>query len=102
MLISDAGSYEARYEYDRQEHTNITFPRISSVRSSRYRARTMPAGQSCPPQPSLRSSCRRRGGERRPEKERLVVPGVFAGREGRKSSEMWRARGGDVMLVVVL
>lgn len=38
-----------------------------------YLARTMPAGHNCPPQPSLRSSLRRRGGSRRPSKVVEVV-----------------------------
>ena len=76
------------------ERTNIVFPcRVCLWCCRRYLARTMPAGQSWPPQPSVRSSCSLSGMGRRPPKSRVVVVGGLWVGDWTRSSLM--ARGSD-------
>lgn len=79
---------------DGLERTNIVLPCRSCLWCwRRYLARTMPAGQSWPPQPSARSSWSWSGVGRRPPKSReVVVGGLWVG-DWTRSSLM--ARGSE-------
>ena len=72
------------------ERTNIVLPCSSSILFwSRYSARTIPAGQSCPPH-SETSVCSLRGGLRRPLKFSVTICDCCSVREGTRSSETER------------
>jgi len=56
-----------------------------SLHRKRYLESTIPAGHVLPPQPSVRSCFRVRGGLRSPEKSRVMVSASCSEREGTRS-----------------